>query len=139
MEQLEIGGNKSVRSIQTDIIKSEWQVILSGPCYLNDIDGLISLSLMATTKKRREKAPMVSVWYLENLYTGLDVISKKSSQHRVIDLHQQQDNDLISRHLVQKCIVHLHPNTISMKICPINRDCFCVENMPKIIYHIRLD
>lgn len=60
MEQLEIGGNKSVRSIQTDIIKSEWQVILSGPCYLNDIDGLISLSLMATTKKR-EKAPMVSV------------------------------------------------------------------------------
>lgn len=61
MEQLEIGGNKSVRSIQTDIIKSEWQVILSGPCILNDIDGLISLSLMATTKKRREKAPMVSV------------------------------------------------------------------------------
>lgn len=61
MEQLEIGGNKSVRSIQTDIIKSEWQVILSGPCNLNDIDGLISLSLMATKKKRREKAPMVSV------------------------------------------------------------------------------
>lgn len=56
-----MGGNKSVRSIQTDIIKSEWQVILSGPCNLNDIDGLISLSLMATTKKRREKAPMVSV------------------------------------------------------------------------------
>lgn len=33
---------------------------------------------MATTKKRREKAPKVSVWYLENLYTGLDIISKKS-------------------------------------------------------------
>lgn len=60
MEQLEIVGNKSVRSIQTDIIKSEWQVILSGPCNLNDIDGSISLSLMATTTKR-EKAPKVSV------------------------------------------------------------------------------
>lgn len=55
MEQLEIVGNKSVRSIQTDIIKSEWQVILSGPCNLNDIDGLISLSLMATTKKKKRE------------------------------------------------------------------------------------
>lgn len=60
MEQLEIGGNKSVRSIQTDIIKSEWQVILSGPCNLNDIDGLISLSLMATTKKEERRL----LWFL---------------------------------------------------------------------------
>lgn len=54
MEQLEIGGNKSVRSIQTDIIKSEWQVILSGPCNLNDIDGLISIINGNNKKKKRE-------------------------------------------------------------------------------------
>lgn len=138
MEQLEIGGNKSVRSIQTDIIKSEWQVILSGPCNLNDIDGLISLSLMATKKKKRRLLRFLfDIW---RIYTQDWILYQRNlSQHRVIDLHQQQDNDLISRHLVQKCIVHLHPNTISMKICPINRDCFCIENMPKIIYHIRLD
>lgn len=55
MEQLEIGGNKSVQSIQTDIIKSEWQVILSGPCYLNDIDGLISLIINGNNKKKKRE------------------------------------------------------------------------------------
>lgn len=38
-----------------DIIKSEWQVILSGPCYLNDIDGLISLIINGNNKKKKRE------------------------------------------------------------------------------------